>query len=79
VERSSRSDLFIVVGSSLVVYPAASMPQYAKEGGAKLVIMNLSPTPYDKLADIIVHCSAGEGMERIIGAMGLSAAARGQG
>jgi NAD-dependent deacetylase len=78
MEHSGRSDLFIVVGSSLVVYPAASMPEYAKEGGAKLVIINLTSTPYDKQADVVVHCSAGEGMERIIGAMGLSAVAPGQ-
>ena len=45
--RSSRSDLFIVIGSSLVVEPAASMPRIAKRSGAKLVIINRDPTPYD--------------------------------
>ena len=70
--HSSRSDLFIVIGSSLVVYPAASMPQYAKEGGARIVIINLSPTPQDELADLVVHCRAGEAMERIIASGSLS-------
>lgn len=41
-------DLFIVVGSSLVVYPAADMPRVALEVGAKLVIINQGETPYDK-------------------------------
>ncbi len=71
-EHAGRSDLFIVIGSSLVVYPAASMPQYAKEGGAKLVIVNLTPTPQDGLADLVIPCPAGEAMERIIASDRLS-------
>ncbi len=59
-------DLFLVVGSSLVVYPAASMPLYAKEAGSSLVIVNLSPTQADKMADIVIHASAGETMGRIL-------------
>ena len=50
--RSSSCDLFIVIGSSLVVQPAASMPLLAKRNGAKLVIINRDPTPYDDLADM---------------------------
>jgi NAD-dependent deacetylase len=71
VDHASRADLFIVVGSSLVVYPAASMPQYAKEGGAKLAIINLTPTPCDRMADSVIHASAGETMEKILGSVRL--------
>ena len=65
--NATRCDLLIVIGSSLVVYPAASIPMYAKESGAKLVIINNAPTPCDSVADVIIHYSAGEVMERILG------------
>jgi NAD-dependent deacetylase len=64
--RASRCDLLIVVGSSLVVYPAAYMPLYAKQAGARLVIVNLSATPADKIADIVIHAPAGEVMGQIL-------------
>jgi len=64
--RSSLCDLFIVIGSSLVVQPAASMPLVAKKNGAKLVIINRDPTPYDHLADIVIHGLAGPTMARIV-------------
>ena len=64
--RSSRSDLFIVIGSSLVVEPAASMPRIAKRSGAKLVIINRDPTSYDGLADVVIHDSAGPTMANIL-------------
>ena len=47
-KHSQRCDLFIVVGSSLVVYPAADMPAVALEAGAKLVIINQGETPFDE-------------------------------
>jgi NAD-dependent deacetylase len=50
--HSSRCDLFIVVGSSLVVYPAADMPAVALEAGAKLVIINQGGTPFDEHAHL---------------------------
>lgn len=64
--RSSLSDLFIVIGSSLVVQPAASMPLVAKRNGAKLVIINRDPTPYDDMADIVIHGQAGPIMASIL-------------
>ncbi len=64
--RSSLCDLFIVVGSSLVVQPAASMPLVAKRSGAKLVIINRDPTPYDEMADLVVHGQAGSTMRSIL-------------
>jgi NAD-dependent deacetylase len=64
--RSSLSDLFIVIGSSLVVQPAASMPLVAKRNGAKLVIINRDPTPYDNMADIVIHGQAGPIMASVL-------------
>ncbi|MCX8117203.1 MAG: Sir2 family NAD-dependent protein deacetylase [Desulfobacterota bacterium] len=64
--RSSEADLFIVIGSSLVVQPAASLPLLAKRNGAKLVIINRDPTPYDHLADIVIHGQAGPIMAEIL-------------
>jgi NAD-dependent deacetylase len=64
--HASRCDLMIVIGSSLVVYPAAYMPEYAKEGGAKLAIINNTPTSFDDVADVVIRQSAGIAMERIM-------------
>ena len=64
--RSSTCDLFIVIGSSLVVQPAASMPLVAKRNGARLVIINRDPTPYDDMADIVIHGQAGPTMASIL-------------
>nr|MDO8111729.1 Sir2 family NAD-dependent protein deacetylase [Candidatus Sigynarchaeota archaeon] len=49
-------DLFIVLGSSLVVNPAARMVLFAKKHGAKLVINNMGETPYDDMADLLASC-----------------------
>ena len=54
------SDLFLTLGSSLVVHPAASLPQTARERGAKLVILNRDPTPLDAIANLIVNAPLGE-------------------
>jgi NAD-dependent deacetylase len=64
--RSSSSDLFIAIGSSLSVQPAASMPLVAKRNRAKLVIINRDPTPYDPMADIVIHGQAGPVMASIL-------------
>jgi NAD-dependent deacetylase len=64
--RSSICDLFMVVGSSLVVQPAASMPLVAKRNRAKLVIINRDPTPYDDTADLVIHGQAGPTMASIL-------------
>jgi NAD-dependent deacetylase len=58
--------LFIVIGSSLVVYPAASLPLYAKRSGARIVIINLGPTEQDHIAEVIINHSAGETMTKIL-------------
>jgi NAD-dependent deacetylase len=54
------ADLFIVAGSSLVVYPAAGFPELAKRNGATLVIVNREPTGLDRLADLVLHRTIGE-------------------
>jgi NAD-dependent deacetylase len=64
--RSADCDLFIVIGSSLVVYPAAQMPVVAKQSGAKLVIVNRDETACDKRADVIINGEAGKIMGAII-------------
>ncbi len=64
--RSAACDLFIVIGSSLVVHPAAQMPVVAKRAGAKLVIVNRDDTACDDIADIIVNGQAGQVMEEIL-------------
>jgi NAD-dependent deacetylase len=65
IKHARNCDLFIVIGSTLVVYPAAYMPMYAVESGARLVIINLSPTPMDGKASALITASAGEAMSRI--------------
>ncbi len=52
-------DLFLAVGSSLVVYPAAGFPALAKESGAGLVIINREPTGLDALADLVINAEIG--------------------
>jgi len=59
-------DLLVVIGSSLVVYPAANLPYQAKLSGAKLVIINVDPTPLDSVADLCIHCSAGDVFPRAV-------------
>jgi NAD-dependent deacetylase len=69
-------DLMIVVGSSLVVYPAAALPEEAVRAGAPLVIVNREPTGHDRLAEVVVGGSAGESMAQIVREAGLAAARR---
>ncbi|NNU90034.1 NAD-dependent deacylase [Anoxybacillus sp. CHMUD] len=52
---AERADLWIVLGSSLQVSPANELPVAAKRGGAKLVIVNMEPTPLDDWADLLIH------------------------
>ena len=64
--HSSQCDLFIVVGSSLVVTPAADMPKEALTAGAKLVIINHGETPLDSLAHLRFHEKIGEVLPRTV-------------
>ena len=60
-------DLFIVLGSSLVVYPAAGFPALAKRRGAQLVIINREPTDQDAAADLVLHAGIGDTLARAVG------------
>ena len=66
---SEQADLFIVLGSSLVVEPAASLPRVAKRNGAKLVIINRDQTPQDTIADSVLHESIGDTLTLISNAI----------
>jgi NAD-dependent deacetylase len=61
------ADLFIVAGSSLVVYPAAGFPELAKRNGATLVIVNREPTGLDPIADLVLNRSIGETLGTAVG------------
>jgi NAD-dependent deacetylase len=66
-ELSKRCDLFLAVGSSLVVWPAAGFPLMAKRNGASLVIINREPTEFDEMADLVVRHDIGDVLEPFIG------------
>lgn len=61
------ADLFLAIGSSLVVYPAATLPVIAKRQGAKLVIVNREPTELDEIADLVVRAEIGTVLGRLAG------------
>ena len=66
-EATLAADLFIVLGSSLVVYPAAGFPTLAKRNGSRLVIVNREPTDQDELADLVINAEIGATMSRTVG------------
>ncbi len=66
-EETLACDLFIAIGSSLVVYPAAGFPALAKRSGAKLVILNREPTPLDSMADLAVREEIGIALGEAVG------------
>jgi NAD-dependent deacetylase len=61
------ADLFIVIGSSLVVYPAAAFPELAKRNGAALVIVNRQQTGLDDIADLVLNRPIGETLGAAVG------------
>jgi NAD-dependent deacetylase len=67
MEASLNADLYVSIGSSLVVEPAASFPRLAKQAGAALVIINNQETPLDDIADIVIRKSIGETMQKLLG------------
>ncbi|MCB0221934.1 MAG: Sir2 family NAD-dependent protein deacetylase [Chrysiogenetes bacterium] len=64
--RARNADCCLVVGSSLVVQPACFIPVEAKDRGASLIIVNREPTPMDAMADVVIHGSAGESLNRML-------------
>lgn len=59
-------DLFLAMGSSLVVYPAAGFPQLAKQNGAELVIINRDATGFDDIADLVLHDEIGQILSSVV-------------
>jgi NAD-dependent deacetylase len=66
MEASLKADLYISIGSSLVVEPAASFPRLARQAGANLVIINNQETPLDDIADIVIRKPIGETMRKLL-------------
>ena len=62
-----RCDLFLAIGSSLMVYPAAGLPATAKRQGAALVILNREPTELDGLADLVLNHDIGPTLGAAVG------------
>jgi NAD-dependent deacetylase len=60
---ATQADVFLALGSSLVVYPAAALPVVAKRNGATLVIVNREPTEMDELADLVIRANLGRVFE----------------
>ena len=71
MERAERltcaCDLFLAIGSSLVVWPAAGFPLMAKRNGAALVIINREPTEFDDIADLVLHDDIGDVLGLFVG------------
>jgi NAD-dependent deacetylase len=64
--RAEAADLMLVLGSSLVVYPAAYLPRHARRAGATLAIVNLEPTPLDREAEVVLRAPAGTVMTAVL-------------
>ncbi len=65
-EAAAECDTFLVLGSSLVVQPAAQLPVVAKQRGAKLIIINIGETPLDDMADFLFDASASTILSRLV-------------
>lgn len=71
-EETLACDLFVVLGSSLTVNPAAGFPGLARDKGARLIIVNQQATGMDAAADLVIHAGIGETMEAVLGEVGLT-------
>jgi NAD-dependent deacetylase len=67
MQAAATADLFLSVGTSLQVYPIAGAVQIAKHAGARLVIINAEPTPFDDIADAVFNDSISEVLPRLLG------------
>jgi NAD-dependent protein deacetylase/lipoamidase len=64
-ELAGNADVMLVVGSSLVVYPAAEVPLVAIRAGVPMIVINAEPTPFDRLAAVVIHGRSGEVLPQI--------------
>jgi NAD-dependent deacetylase len=69
MEEARNCDLILVAGSSLEVTPAADVPYLAVESGARSIIVNLQPTAFDPLADVVIHGDVAEILPRFVSAL----------
>ena len=67
VQAAREADLFLAVGTSLQVYPVAGLVPVAKAAGARLIIVNAEPTPFDHVADAVIHEPIGTVLPQICG------------
>jgi NAD-dependent deacetylase len=65
-ELTHACDLFVAIGSSLVVWPAAGFPLMAKRNGARLAILNRDPTDFDDIADLVIRFDIGTVLEPFV-------------
>ncbi len=63
------ADAVLVVGTSLVVYPAAEIPLMAVRAGARMIVVNAEPTPFDRFAEVVIHGRSGEVLPAIANLM----------
>jgi NAD-dependent deacetylase len=69
-QEAERCDLFLSVGTSALVHPAATLPVVAKRHGATLIEINLEPTPLSSMADIAIQGKAGDILPQVVAALG---------
>jgi len=69
-ELARQADVVLVVGSSLVVYPAADVPIVALRSGARLIVVNAEPTPFDRFAEVVIHGRSGVVLPQIASLLG---------
>ncbi len=65
-ELAGACDLFLAIGSSLVVWPAAGFPLLAKRNGARLVVLNREATDFDDMADLVIRADIGQTLKPFI-------------
>jgi NAD-dependent deacetylase len=63
---AGRADVFLAIGTSLAVFPAAGLPEIALRNGARLVILNAEETPFDPVADVVVRDRLGETLPALV-------------
>ena len=65
IRAAERADLLLAIGTSLQVYPVANLVPMAKSAGARVVIVNAQPTPFDHIADAVIHAPIGDVLPQI--------------
>jgi NAD-dependent deacetylase len=69
-EAALRCDLMLVIGTSLEVVPAADLPLLTRRRGGRIVLINRTPTPLDRLADVVIRADVVQALKRLWQAMG---------